>query len=367
MTTSTGFPNRLDREQVWRRLADLAADGFWTYHLGLPTGAIAHEARRSPVLNPYSLAMQEAVIGGLGTIIGALIGAWAATKARTPTKAHVMLVDVALVEPRNLEPAERASLGQPLPELIIDVKLLNNGGQPAYVHALKLELSEIIYHTGTEMPRLRDPSEDILSRANLTEWSARYGAYVRAEQLIRQLPKEVLVPIPLSQELKPSSVDRVCLDWSPSLSTSQWPAVASFKARVTVVYNATRVAAFNETLQSPVLFYPRRAAINYLRSELGKLLAQCQEAWTLQELEALRSRGLSSESPRLLKWRGREMEPLEAVRSCLDAHERHLRELVDVYATAGGNESDQAPQIEEEIAAIPDLRDALGVSGGSGS
>ncbi|MEO3853076.1 hypothetical protein ABGB09_36595 [Streptomyces sp. B8F3] len=306
--------------------------------------------------------MQEAVIGGLGTIVGALIGAWAVAKARTPTKAHVALVDVSLILPEMLQPSERASLSGPTPELVIDVKLLNNGGHTAYVHALSLELSEIIYNTGTEMPRIWDPEEDTLNRMNLQVWSARYGVYVHTEQVLQGVPRKAKVAIPLSQELKSGSVDRVCLDWSPpAVNAENWPHVQAFKARVSVTYNATQVAKFDETLQSPVMHHPLRSTLSDLRSTLEGLLAQCQEEWTPRELQILSSRQFPSDTPRLLKWRGYDMDPLEAIRRCLDAHEQRLRELIDAYVAAGGTYPEQLEQLQEEISALPILRRELGV------
>ncbi|MCI3220876.1 hypothetical protein [Streptomyces sp. NP-1717] len=307
--------------------------------------------------------MQEAVIGGLGTIVGALIGAWAVSKARTPTKAHVDLVDASLILPEMLQPAERASLSGPTPELVIDVKLLNSGGQTAYVHALSLELSEIIYNAGTEMPRIWDPEEDVLNRMNLQEWSARYGVYSHAELVLQGLPRKGKVAIPLSQELKSGSVDRVCLDWSPpTVNAENWPRVQAFKARVSVTYNATQVAKFNKTLESPVLNHPLRATFSHLLSTLESLLAQCHEEWTPHELQILSSRQLPSDTPRLLKWRGYEMDPLEAIRRCLDAHEQRLRELIDSYVAAGGSYPEQLEQLQEEISELPRLRRQLGVA-----
>ncbi|MGW0828341.1 hypothetical protein [Streptomyces sp. NPDC002845] len=43
--------------------------------------------------------MQEAIIGAMAAVIGAVIGAWAAMKARTPAKAQVQIADARLIAP----------------------------------------------------------------------------------------------------------------------------------------------------------------------------------------------------------------------------------------------------------------------------
>jgi hypothetical protein len=51
-------------------------------------------------------------MGGVGTVIGALLGAWATTRFRTPPKANVKLVDSAPVRPDSCpQRTERAKVG----------------------------------------------------------------------------------------------------------------------------------------------------------------------------------------------------------------------------------------------------------------
>ncbi|MDQ0933352.1 hypothetical protein [Streptomyces turgidiscabies] len=323
--------------------------------------------------------MQEAIIGGLGTIIGALIGAWAAAKARTPSKAKVNFVDATLSVPDNLEPAERAILRGDLPEIILDIKLLNSGGQPAYVHALELTISDVTYDEDMlELPQSWFPQGLRLRLTSRQEPTAFYEVDPYARGLGHPgQSRDVVVSKPLSQEVKPGALERVFL-LVPQPSHGR-RAPVSFEARVKITYNATRTVEFDKVLRAPLLRHPRWKIVDEIRSHLQSQLAWCEESWSPREQEFLtedleqlfpseqerlrrrRELGLEPGSRRLLKWAGLPTEPRKAVRGYLDSYEQRLRDLADVYSKTDNASSEEAVRLQEAIAVIPRLRGELGV------
>ncbi|MGP3975928.1 hypothetical protein ACTWQF_18375 [Streptomyces sp. 8N114] len=321
--------------------------------------------------------MQEAIIGGLGTVIGALIGAWAAVRARTPPRANVKFVDATLSVPDNLEPAERAILPEPLPQIVLDIKLLNSGGQPAFVHALELTISDVTYNEDTlEMPKPWSPFRTI--RTSLQEPTAVYEVDPYAQGLGRsEQSGDVVVSKPLSQEVKPGALERVFLVVpQPSLGRH---APVSFEARVKITYNATRTIEFGKMLRAPLLRHPRWKTVDEVRRHLQHQLVWSEESWSPEAYEHFtgvlegslpgeqerlclrRELGLEPGSRRLLEWAGLPTEPRKAVRRYLDSYEQRLRDLADVYSKTDNPSTEEAARLHETIAMIPRLRGELGV------
>nr|WP_159059503.1 hypothetical protein [Streptomyces antibioticus] len=323
--------------------------------------------------------MQEAIIGGLGTVIGALIGAWAAARARVPSRANVKFVDAALSAPDSLEPAERAILREPFPQLVLDIKLLNSGGQPAYVHDLELTISDVRYSEDTlEMPKPWYPREFRIHRTSLQEPTAVYEVDPYAQGLGRsEQPGDVVVSKPLSQEVKPGALERVFLVVPQPSGGRRSP--VSFEARVKITYNATRTIEFGKVLRAPLLRHPRWKTVDEVRRHLQHQLVWSQESWSPEEYEhltedlenllpseqeRLRLRmelGLEPGSPRPLEWAGLPTEPRGAVRGYLDSYEQRLRDLADVYSKTDNASSEEAARLHEAISVIPRLRGELGV------
>ncbi|GGO45348.1 hypothetical protein GCM10012286_33660 [Streptomyces lasiicapitis] len=83
---------------------------------------------RAPVPETRVRDMAEAIIGSLAAVFGALIGAWAALKARTPSEAKVEVVDVALVPGGCRYVRDRASGPACLTDIWGFVRHVRHGG-----------------------------------------------------------------------------------------------------------------------------------------------------------------------------------------------------------------------------------------------
>ncbi|MEU5958722.1 hypothetical protein [Streptomyces sp. NPDC047525] len=101
--------------------------------------------------------MMEVLIGSGAGLLGALIGAWAALRARVAVKARVEVVDLAVLYPDahahsgdEEEDATRQRLAEVMEmpgrvPVALDIKLRNSGGQSAYITELSLEVSDPLY------------------------------------------------------------------------------------------------------------------------------------------------------------------------------------------------------------------------------
>jgi len=135
-----------------------------------------------------------ALTGGVGA---ALIGAWAALRARRPRKSMVELVDV------SLPPPGRSATGQVDQTPVLDVKVRNTGGQPAVLKRLVVHVRRAV-RCGSMFTSMRlMPFNAVLAGANLP-MSETYN-------LTLAIPEEAAgasVAIDLSQVVEPGKADR---------------------------------------------------------------------------------------------------------------------------------------------------------------
>ncbi len=139
--------------------------------------------------------MLTTLLGLIGGVVAALIGAWAALRARRPQKSRVELVDVSLPPP---DPAK--DVRDDLP--VLDVKVRNTGGQPAVV-------KRVVVHTHWAAR---------LNSIWLTPYKPGFPRYIGARLDVSETydvtlpaPEEATdgrITIDLSQVIAPGEADR---------------------------------------------------------------------------------------------------------------------------------------------------------------
>ncbi|MFE0726502.1 hypothetical protein ACFW23_36915 [Streptomyces rochei] len=285
--------------------------------------------------------MLEVIIAAVAGVLGAALGSWATMRAaRTAERtaleaaritkevreAEIEFVDVSLVEPEDLDEADRASLapadGRGRGMAILDVKLRNSGGETAYIYELRLKPWDVRDGFRPELPGIVEDHET-------RSYPSRVGPSHHYQDR-RENGHDPERPQRVSQALPPGEVDRF-------LVSVKTPA-CFFRANVSVTFNAGRTAEANNLkfLRKPPDWVDSDSMLELLRARL-------------QECGPFAARG------------SRRMPAAEAGRLCLAEYEESLLAAAALYALAGRTSDPEYAAIHASRSRIPQMRQDLGL------
>lgn len=143
-------------------------------HVRHPRTRYNHESQQFATngANARSLqTMWEQILVAVVAVICAAVGAWAALHARRslPASPQIISVDVAIADMTSFD-GDR---------VVLDVKVLNNGGSTAYLSALKLQISRLVNAPAWDPIA---PSINWLALRGAVEPSAKYDLKLPAGQ-----------------------------------------------------------------------------------------------------------------------------------------------------------------------------------------
>ncbi|WP_436735606.1 hypothetical protein [Streptomyces sp. BBFR102] len=275
--------------------------------------------------------MVEAFIGAGAGILGTLIAAWVAVKARRPVKARVEVVDLAVLYPdadansgdEDVDNARRelaAVFSTRALFVVLDVKLRNSGGESAYVTELALECSDLLH--------LRSP-------APRDEWGAVLNSMQSSTATYRHGDTS---PQRISQVLPPGGTDRFISRVLVAVREED-DGLASCRLRVVLTYNNTETVTSHQNVRAPLLL-------------LNTPHIQSPDEFLTQLRETIR---VPSEQGDL---------PSGYLRECVRVYERRLQQIRTAYAETShdsGLHLEEPPALQECLDSLPRIRQELGL------
>lgn len=300
--------------------------------------------------------MFEVVVGTVGGLIAALIGALVALRTHKPSLAKLELVDVTLT--RDLE-IDSSKTGGELAVSVrsdltntIDVKLRNPGAQPIFVKRAHLEIVDIQRLPNLSPPHWANQRDPITATAIVSEV---YGIQLPVPSANGKL----VVSHDISQVVPPTDIDRfqIRLDLAPF---DNWNSDESPFVNEIILYRILLRLLYNtdeDVVSRPlILCFPEIPCFldsQQIRSKLqefqDKVVWYRRLGWLAKFNHAPSPRVFSPEF-----WR-----PEEAVQRYFDSEETRLRGLIAMLALDGIRDpalDRAAQQAQSALRDLPALR-----------
>lgn len=307
-------------------------------------------------------------MGVAGGLLAAVVGAWAALRARGPHLGSLELVDLSFTRDFAIDPGtvDESAVGLtsypvrgftvPHDAPALDVKLRNLGGQPAFVKRVVFETTEAVALRHPPVPQAR-------------RWTPITATAIPTSAYDVELPFPdedggFTVAHDISQVVPPVDIDRFLVRLA--LRRGRKAGAALFRLRVRLIYNAED----QQVVSEPLIFAlpntsPHMPSVDWMRRSLHQFVHEVRDYREARLMLRLRRAPLGRRGPYTPEF----WEPEEAIRRYLDREKNVLRGFLSITSldglcdTALDEPIRQARTLLEELPGLrAELLTALGAS-----